>query len=119
MAVHNGERFIREQLDSFIRQTRLPDDLVVSDNSPTDRTAEIVRDFAARRPVSDAVIHQRLESRGDQEFRACVNGIHCERLESLTTVDQPVNTALRHGVLRRRRVRRACPREASPVCQSS
>src|SRR5208283_2264965 len=50
MAVHNGERFIREQFDSFVRQTRLPDELVVSDNASTDRTVEIVRDFAARAP---------------------------------------------------------------------
>ncbi len=50
MAVYNGERFIREQLDSFVSQTRLPDELVVSDNASTDRTVEIVRDFAARAP---------------------------------------------------------------------
>jgi GT2 family glycosyltransferase len=50
MAVYNGERFIREQLDSYLRQTRLPDELVVSDNASTDRTVEIVHAFAARAP---------------------------------------------------------------------
>jgi len=50
MAVYNGERFIRQQLDSFIGQTRLPDELVVSDNASTDRTVEVVREFAARAP---------------------------------------------------------------------
>jgi len=50
LAVHNGERFIREQLDSFARQTRLPDELIVSDNASTDHTAEVVRKFAARAP---------------------------------------------------------------------
>ncbi|MGA7871732.1 MAG: glycosyltransferase [Candidatus Binatus sp.] len=50
MAVYNGERFIREQLDSLVRQTRPPDELVVSDNASTDRTVEIVRDFAVRAP---------------------------------------------------------------------
>ncbi len=50
MAVYNGERFIREQLDSYLRQTRLPDELVVSDNASTDSTLEIVREFAARAP---------------------------------------------------------------------
>ena len=50
MAVYNGERFIGEQFESFVRQTRLPDELVVSDNASTDRTVEIVRDFAARAP---------------------------------------------------------------------
>lgn len=50
MAVYNGERFIGEQLGSLARQQRLPDELVVSDDASTDRTVEIVRDFAARAP---------------------------------------------------------------------
>lgn len=50
MAVYNGDRFISEQLESFVRQTRLPDELVVSDNASTDRTVEIVREFAAHAP---------------------------------------------------------------------
>jgi glycosyltransferase involved in cell wall biosynthesis len=50
MAVYNGERFIQEQLDSFLRQIRLPDELVVSDNASTDRTVEIVREFSECAP---------------------------------------------------------------------
>lgn len=50
MAVYNGEHFIGRQLDSFVRQTRLPDDLVVSDNASSDSTVRIVRDFAAYAP---------------------------------------------------------------------
>jgi len=50
MAVYNGERFLSEQLESFVRQTRLPDELVVSDNASNDRTVKIVREFAARAP---------------------------------------------------------------------
>lgn len=46
MAVYNGERLIREQLDSFLRQVRLPDELVISDNASSDSTRQIVRDFA-------------------------------------------------------------------------
>ena len=50
MAVYNGERFLTEQLNSLARQERAPDELVVSDDASTDRTVEIVRDFAARVP---------------------------------------------------------------------
>jgi glycosyltransferase involved in cell wall biosynthesis len=50
MAVYNGERFIEEQLDSFLKQIRRPDELVVSDNASIDRTVEIVCEFAARAP---------------------------------------------------------------------
>jgi glycosyltransferase involved in cell wall biosynthesis len=52
MAVYNGELFIREQLESFLRQTRLPDELVVSDNCSTDSTLDIVREFAAGAPFA-------------------------------------------------------------------
>ena len=56
MAVYNGERFIQEQLDSFVRQTRLPDELVVSDNASTDRTVEIVREFARQAPFKVSLL---------------------------------------------------------------
>jgi glycosyltransferase involved in cell wall biosynthesis len=52
MAVYNGERFIQHQLDSFVRQTRLPDELIIADNCSTDRTVEIVREFAASAPFT-------------------------------------------------------------------
>ncbi|HET7576763.1 MAG TPA: glycosyltransferase [Sphingomicrobium sp.] len=56
MATYNGERFIREQLDSFAAQTRLPDELAVCDDGSTDATIEVVREFAATAPF-----HVRLE----------------------------------------------------------
>ncbi|MCC4114264.1 glycosyltransferase family 2 protein [Aromatoleum toluclasticum] len=48
MATWMGERYLREQLDSFARQKRLPDELVVRDDGSTDSTLQIVRDFARR-----------------------------------------------------------------------
>jgi glycosyltransferase involved in cell wall biosynthesis len=50
MATYNGERFLREQLDSLAAQTRLPDELVVSDDGSSDRTLEIVREFSRTAP---------------------------------------------------------------------
>lgn len=43
--VYNGERFIRQTLESLARQTVRPDRVVVLDNCSTDRTEEIVRGF--------------------------------------------------------------------------
>jgi glycosyltransferase involved in cell wall biosynthesis len=50
MATYNGARFLREQLDSFVRQTRLPDELVVTDDCSTDETFELANEFAREAP---------------------------------------------------------------------
>lgn len=50
MCTFNGARYVRAQLDSIAAQTRPPDELVVCDDCSTDRTAEIVREFAACAP---------------------------------------------------------------------
>jgi len=47
LCTYNGERFLPQQLASIQQQTRLPDELVVCDDRSTDRTVEIVREFAA------------------------------------------------------------------------
>lgn len=50
LAAYNGERYLREQLDSLAVQTRLPDELVVSDDRSTDGTRQVVESFASRAP---------------------------------------------------------------------
>ena len=46
MATYNGARWLGTQLDSFANQTRLPDELVVTDDGSTDDTAAVVAAFA-------------------------------------------------------------------------
>ena len=50
LCTYNGEKYLSEQLESFLRQTRLADELVVCDDRSTDQTAAILDDFAARSP---------------------------------------------------------------------
>ncbi|HZD75966.1 MAG TPA: glycosyltransferase, partial [Acidobacteriaceae bacterium] len=50
MPTYNGERFLREQLDSLVRQTLLPVELVVCDDGSTDSTVEILRRFVTSAP---------------------------------------------------------------------
>src|SRR5437588_7313199 len=50
MCTYNGARFLREQLDSFAAQSRLPDEVVICDDGSTDGTADIVRTFASGAP---------------------------------------------------------------------
>jgi hypothetical protein len=50
LAAYNGERYLSEQLESLAKQTRLPDELVISDDASTDDTVSIVEKFAAHAP---------------------------------------------------------------------
>ncbi len=50
MATYNGEKFIREQLDSILNQTQLPDEIVISDDASTDRTPAILMQYKERYP---------------------------------------------------------------------
>jgi glycosyltransferase involved in cell wall biosynthesis len=62
MTTYNGERFLEEQLGSLIEQTTLPNELVVCDDGSTDRTPEILAQFAKRKlfPVRIVINNQRL-----------------------------------------------------------
>jgi GT2 family glycosyltransferase len=46
MATHNGERFIRRQMETILAQLGPDDEVVISDDSSTDRTLEIIRSLA-------------------------------------------------------------------------
>ncbi len=48
MPVYNGEKFIRDALDSLLAQTFSDFELIISDNASTDDTEAICRDYAAK-----------------------------------------------------------------------
>lgn len=50
LATYQGERHLSAQLDSIAAQTRLPSVLIVTDDGSTDRTQELVTDFAEHAP---------------------------------------------------------------------
>ncbi len=58
MPVYNGEKYIAQTLDSFLRQTYTDFELIISDNASTDSTEAICRDYAARDP---RIRYERLE----------------------------------------------------------
>src|SRR5271154_4257677 len=50
MCTYNGAQYLGEQLESFVAQSRPPDELVVCDDGSTDATPQILADFAGRAP---------------------------------------------------------------------
>jgi glycosyltransferase involved in cell wall biosynthesis len=50
MCIHQSERYLLDQLESFARQRRLPDEVVISDDGAPDRTVQELLQFARRAP---------------------------------------------------------------------
>src|SRR5258706_6700828 len=50
MATFNGGNYLRQQLASFLAQTRLPDELVVCDDGSVDETLRILESFSREAP---------------------------------------------------------------------
>lgn len=75
MATYNGARYIGGQLASIAAQSRPPDELVVSDDCSTDRTAELVEEFAVKVPFR-VTLHRNPERLGfDRNFENAL--AHC------------------------------------------
>ena len=49
MATFNGEKYLREQLDSIYSQTLLPYEIVAADDCSTDRTTEILEEYRIKK----------------------------------------------------------------------
>lgn len=50
MATYNGARYLQDQLNSFVTQTRHPDELVVCDDASTDSTLDLLTRFKKTAP---------------------------------------------------------------------
>lgn len=60
MATYNGERFLREQLDSLYRQTLQPDEVLVVDDCSTDGTVGILEEYRRSHGLKYVVNEQNL-----------------------------------------------------------
>jgi glycosyltransferase involved in cell wall biosynthesis len=63
LCTYNGASFLSAQLESFLAQSRLPDELVVCDDGSTDATLSILENFAAR-AVFPVHIHRNTSTLG-------------------------------------------------------
>ena len=45
MATYNGEKYLKEQLDSILKQIKSSDELIISDDGSTDSTCTIITEY--------------------------------------------------------------------------
>lgn len=73
LCTYNGENFLKQQLDSFIYQTRTPDELVVCDDASDDRTIDILEDFKKNAPFSVLIEINRNNLGTRRNFQKAIN----------------------------------------------
>ena len=59
VATYNGEKFIEEQLNSFVNQTVMPNEIVISDDNSTDSTVDICRKFKNKSTVEVKIFNNK------------------------------------------------------------
>jgi hypothetical protein len=76
MCTYNGAAYLGEQLESLAAQTRLPDELVICDDSSTDnRTPAIITDFARHAPFPVRLFVNKRNLGSKQSFAEAIR--HC------------------------------------------
>ncbi len=63
LATYNGERYLKEQLESINSQTIKPDEVIFCDDASTDSTINIIKDFKNSVPYSCQII-KNIEKKG-------------------------------------------------------
>ncbi len=56
MCTYNGEKYVHEQLESIIKQTKRPDEIIVCDDGSTDKTANIVQNMLKESGINYRVV---------------------------------------------------------------
>ncbi|MFN0218148.1 MAG: glycosyltransferase [Hyphomicrobium sp.] len=72
LATFNGREFIQAQLDSIARQTRRPDQIVISDDGSTDGTFEIAVEFSERSGLKVEILRRPPDDRSRFNFNYAV-----------------------------------------------
>lgn len=78
MCTFNGEKYLKEQLDSILNQTVKVDEIIVCDDKSTDKTLEILEEYSKNNPAIFKVFKNETTLRSVKNFENAI---------SLTTSD--------------------------------
>lgn len=67
MTTYNGERYVIKQLDSILRQTRVPDEVVICDDGSQDTTVDLVTTFIETHKLANWHLYQNNPNLGWQK----------------------------------------------------
>jgi glycosyltransferase involved in cell wall biosynthesis len=72
LCTHDGARFLPAQLESLLRQSRTPDELVACDDRSTDGTVAILEDFAGKAPFPVRIERNPTQLRSTRNFEKAI-----------------------------------------------
>lgn len=73
MCTYNGEKYIRQQLDSILGQTIKPDEIIVCDDGSTDETRNILDEYQQKHPNIFKVYHNEVNLRSVKNFEKAIS----------------------------------------------
>ncbi|RHR51889.1 glycosyltransferase [Clostridium sp. AF18-27] len=76
MATYNGEKYIRQQLESIWNQTLLPDEIIISDDSSTDCTVDILHSLKTLAKVPYCLFQNPKRLGYVENFRHAISQAH-------------------------------------------
>lgn len=83
---YNGASFIRDQLNSILQQTRLPDEVIICDDGSTDATLNIVEELTSpHRDITRILVNQADNLGSTKNFE---RGILCAQGDIIVLSDQ-------------------------------
>ena len=84
LSSYNGQEYISQQLDSLIRQTLLPDQILVRDDGSSDETVKILKEYSEKYPFI-----QYYEGKNKGPAKSFYDLIcHCEKADYYALCDQ-------------------------------
>ena len=73
LCTYNGEKFLREQLDSILNQTKTVDEIVVCDDGSTDSTLEILEEYHQKIPGFFRIFKNEINLRSVKNFEKAIS----------------------------------------------
>lgn len=85
IATYNGEKYIEEQINSILRQTTLPDEIIIVDDGSSDNTVVAVKRILKNTAVKHSIIEHKINKGVNQSFS---DGIRMASSEWVMICDQ-------------------------------
>jgi glycosyltransferase involved in cell wall biosynthesis len=64
ITTYNGEKYIKEQLNSILNQTLRPDEVIISDDNSKDNTIDIIKSFIKKNSLNNWYLYENKTNKG-------------------------------------------------------